>query len=103
MASQYQRGLRSGSAISRHSWYWNDRHGCNRVVSTTSLPSGRLLRVAHQTPQYVVIEWYVDAMRVTMDRAGRIVIPKKLRDSLGLQPDAELELHLDGTGFRAEV
>lgn len=42
-------------------------------------------------------------MRVTVDRAGRIVIPKKLRDSLGLQPDTELELHPDGTGFRAEL
>lgn len=38
-----------------------------------------------------------------MDRAGRIVIPKELRDRLGLQPDSELELQIDGTGFRAEL
>ncbi len=42
-------------------------------------------------------------MRVTMDRAGRIVIPKPLRDSLGLQPDTELDLYLDGSGLRIEL
>ena len=31
-------------------------------------------------------------MTVTLDKFGRIVIPKKLRDSLGLKPGAELEL-----------
>jgi AbrB family looped-hinge helix DNA binding protein len=30
-------------------------------------------------------------MRVTIDRAGRIVVPKPLRDALGLAPGQELE------------
>ena len=31
-------------------------------------------------------------MRATIDKAGRIVIPKSLRDELGFTPDQELEL-----------
>lgn len=34
----------------------------------------------------------VRAMRVTMDRAGRIVIPKDVRARLGLEAGVELEL-----------
>ncbi len=41
-------------------------------------------------------------MLVTIDRAGRIVIPKPLRDSLGLTTDTQLELIPDGAGLRIE-
>ncbi len=41
-------------------------------------------------------------MQVTMDRVGRIVIPKRFRDALGLGPDTELELIPDGSGLRLE-
>lgn len=37
-----------------------------------------------------------------MDRVGRIVIPKGLRDQLGLRPDEELEATIDGHGIRLE-
>lgn len=40
-------------------------------------------------------------MRTTMDKAGRVVIPKELRDRLGLLP-GELELHVDGAGLHLE-
>jgi AbrB family looped-hinge helix DNA binding protein len=33
-------------------------------------------------------------MRVTIDRAGRVVVPKSLRDVLGLSPDTPLEIEL---------
>lgn len=42
------------------------------------------------------------AMRVTVDRAGRIVIPKSLRVALGIGPDTELELMTDGGGLRLD-
>lgn len=40
-------------------------------------------------------------MRTTIDKAGRVVIPKSLRDSLGLVP-GEVELIRDGAGVRIE-
>jgi AbrB family looped-hinge helix DNA binding protein len=33
-------------------------------------------------------------MRVTIDRAGRIVVPKPLREELGLSPDTPLEIEV---------
>ena len=41
-------------------------------------------------------------MQATIDRAGRIVIPKQIRDALGLTPDTELEITIDGGGVRLE-
>lgn len=41
-------------------------------------------------------------MRVTVDRVGRIVIPKQLRSALGIGSDTELELTPDGGGLRLD-
>lgn len=41
-------------------------------------------------------------MQVTVDRVGRIVIPKPLRDALGIGPDTELEVVADGAGLRLD-
>jgi AbrB family looped-hinge helix DNA binding protein len=40
-------------------------------------------------------------MRTTIDKAGRLVIPKPLRDRLGLQP-GEVEIEADGAALRIE-
>ncbi|MGK2950674.1 MAG: AbrB/MazE/SpoVT family DNA-binding domain-containing protein [Acidimicrobiales bacterium] len=40
-------------------------------------------------------------MRTTIDAAGRIVIPKVLRDQLGLRP-GEVDLVADGVALRIE-
>lgn len=40
-------------------------------------------------------------MRTTIDRAGRLVVPKVLRDRLGLRP-GEVELSIDGAGLRVD-
>ena len=40
-------------------------------------------------------------MRATIDQAGRLVIPKPLRDDLGLRP-GEVEVTAEGTGLRVE-
>jgi AbrB family looped-hinge helix DNA binding protein len=41
-------------------------------------------------------------MRATIDKAGRLVIPKPLRDHLGLGP-GEVEVIADGAGLRVEL
>jgi AbrB family looped-hinge helix DNA binding protein len=40
-------------------------------------------------------------MRTTIDKAGRLVIPKALRDRLGLRP-GEVEVVADGAALRIE-
>lgn len=41
-------------------------------------------------------------MYVSVDRLGRLVIPKALRVALGITPDTPLELIPDGAGLRIE-
>jgi AbrB family looped-hinge helix DNA binding protein len=41
-------------------------------------------------------------MRTTIDKAGRLVIPKALRDQLGLQA-GEVEVRADGAALRVEA
>ncbi len=41
-------------------------------------------------------------MKATIDKAGRLVIPKSLRDSLGLRPGV-VEVRAEGNGLRLDV
>jgi AbrB family looped-hinge helix DNA binding protein len=45
--------------------------------------------------------WYRDGMRTTIDRAGRLVIPKSLREQAGIAA-GEVEITLDGAAIRIE-
>ncbi len=45
---------------------------------------------------------YRDGVRTTIDKAGRIVVPKKLRDRLGLAPGTEVEISDRGDGLHLE-
>lgn len=40
------------------------------------------------------------SVMVSIDRAGRVVIPKELRDRLSIGPESELEIDLDGNAIR---
>jgi AbrB family looped-hinge helix DNA binding protein len=40
-------------------------------------------------------------MRATIDKAGRLVIPKQLREHVGIRP-GEVEVTAEGTGLRVE-
>ena len=39
-------------------------------------------------------------MRITIDRAGRILVPKRLRDRFNLVAGTELEIETSGDGLR---
>lgn len=39
-------------------------------------------------------------MLASIDRAGRVVIPKDIRDELALAPDTELDLQVEGGSLR---
>lgn len=39
-------------------------------------------------------------MRTTIDKAGRLVIPRVLRDRIGLAGGAQVDLELDGAAIR---
>ena len=41
-------------------------------------------------------------MKATMDAAGRIVIPKRMREQLGLGPGTELDVSIDGSALRLQ-
>jgi AbrB family looped-hinge helix DNA binding protein len=41
-------------------------------------------------------------MRTTIDSAGRLVIPRTLRDQVGLYGPSEVEIELDGAAIRIE-
>ena len=42
-------------------------------------------------------------MRTTIDSAGRLVIPKSIRDRIGLRAGSvEVEIEIDGAGIRIE-
>jgi AbrB family looped-hinge helix DNA binding protein len=43
------------------------------------------------------------AMRTTIDKAGRLVIPRSLRNRVGLGGGGEVELQLDGAGIRIDA
>lgn len=41
-------------------------------------------------------------MKIRIDRVGRVVIPKPLRDLLGITAESELEVSSDGAGLRLD-
>ena len=43
-----------------------------------------------------IVEWHVMNTTVTVDRAGRVVLPKTLRDELRLQAGDALQLESEG-------
>ncbi len=45
----------------------------------------------------------VNGMKITIDKSGRIVVPKPLRDRFGLKPDMELDVLEQENGLLLRV
>ena len=52
---------------------------------------------------YVIPDAIIDAMKAAIDAAGRIVVPKQLRDALGLTPGQALEIRAGDGRLEIEV
>ncbi len=50
----------------------------------------------------VPVRWYCNGMRTTIDKAGRVVIPKQMRDDLGLRAGTEVDIVVDGNAIRID-
>lgn len=50
----------------------------------------------------MVVEWYPHGMKTTIDTAGRLVVPRALRDAVGLAP-GEVEIVVSGAGLRIDA
>lgn len=44
--------------------------------------------------------WHPAPMQITIDSGGRILLPKSLRDSLGLLPGTKADISLYGNGVQ---
>ena len=49
------------------------------------------------------VDGRLNAMRTTIDGAGRVVVPKRIRDAAGLIGGAEVEIEWDGEAVRLSV
>lgn len=47
-------------------------------------------------------QWYRDGMRTTIDSAGRVVIPRAIREQAGVYGSTEVDVELDGAAIRIE-
>ena len=64
------------------------------------LDNARMLNVARESPgNRLGINWYDLLMKTRVDDVGRIVLPKPLRDRLGLTAGSTVDVSLYGDGL----
>jgi len=76
-------------------------------LSVPSDPSSRRIAVSDHgasatVPTLIHGCGSIRAMRATIDRAGRLVIPRSLRNRIGLARGGDVEIELDGAAIRIE-
>ncbi|HMS14461.1 MAG TPA: AbrB/MazE/SpoVT family DNA-binding domain-containing protein [Microthrixaceae bacterium] len=47
----------------------------------------------------MVLRWWLGAVKVAIDSAGRVVVPKALRDRLGLDAGTTVDISAHGSGL----
>ena len=68
-------------------------------VNTTASIDGIVGAVKLADRRALGTNWYCSPMETTVDQVGRIVIPKALRDRLGLVPGSTVEVSEYGAGL----
>jgi AbrB family looped-hinge helix DNA binding protein len=76
-------------------------------IRDPSPPAATIRCFKGQDPGYRIPDpgteaWYSNTMRITIDKAGRVVIPAGIRERAGLTAGAELEVSVDEFGIRLE-
>lgn len=65
-------------------------------------PGLRSLVAERVEPEQPSLDGRLPTMTITIDAAGRVVIPKSIRDALGLSAGVALVITSDGVGVRIE-
>jgi AbrB family looped-hinge helix DNA binding protein len=56
----------------------------------------------HSKRGLTAMKWYSNGMKTTIDAAGRVVIPKQVRDLAGLEPGAEVTVEFSNGKIQLE-
>ena len=75
---------------------WGVRHRAATRVESRTNPrrTGPFVRY----PSFLGSEWYRFPMEAIIDNAGRVVVPKPIRDALGLLPGTKVDISPYGAG-----
>ena len=79
-------------------------HGAVAPCSAISCRAGRSQRPqrGRSGDEMMAVEWYRHGMKATIDKAGRLVIPRGLRAQVGLVHGGEVEIGVHGAAILIE-
>jgi AbrB family looped-hinge helix DNA binding protein len=87
--------------VAPHELITIDLEGARASVAKRRRPGSRALSDSSGADS-AYPDGIIPAMRTTIDKAGRLVIPAAARDRLGLTSGTTLEVSVDETGLRLE-
>jgi AbrB family looped-hinge helix DNA binding protein len=75
----------------RYYGHHDQRRRYRRVLGNTAADDARVIMGSR---------WYRDPMEAVIDQAGRVVLPKPIRDALGLLPGTKVDISAYGAGVQ---